>query len=53
MICPKCKEAGAILTETKNDPDYGISEIASLHKQCEAPTTCSCQHYLGPDALRK
>lgn len=50
VICDPCKIAGK-QNRAANVPganvDYYIAKAELGHNQCEAPTTCPCQHRLG------
>jgi hypothetical protein len=43
MICRYCKYAGQQLQLAReNEAIFPLVKVA--HSQCEAPTTCTCQH---------
>ena len=56
MICPPCRDAGALLGAAKYVAPLlqsaFLDKAAHLHADCEAPATCPCHHHVGIDALQ-
>lgn len=58
MICDPCKRAGARIPEWLSAPTGEGQrgelrrKIKTLHKRCQHPSTCACQHKVE-DAIQK
>lgn len=58
MICPPCRNAGAVRSETDVIYQYldgrdqetltGPEAAAKMHKTCKGGTWCDCQHSTEP-----